>query len=121
VDDEAPFRALVRDILQDCGYAVLEASGAFQALSILERYLQPINLLLTDVVMPRLSGRDLVDRLEPWHPEANVIFMSGYDDDRVALRGLRDSGVPYLRKPFTARTLATKVREVLDKVPGATR
>jgi PAS domain S-box-containing protein len=121
VDDEAPFRALVREILHDCGYAVLEASGAFQALSILERYVQPINLLLTDVVMPRLSGRDLVDRLEPWHPEANVIFMSGYDDDRVALRGLRDSGVPYLRKPFTARTLAIKVREVLDKVPAATR
>jgi two-component system cell cycle sensor histidine kinase/response regulator CckA len=121
VDDEAPFRALVRETLQDCGYAVLEASGAFQALSILERYVQPIDVLLTDVVMPRLSGRDLVDRLEPWHPEANVIFMSGYDDDRVALRGLRDSGVPYLRKPFTARALATKVREVLDKVSGATR
>ena len=114
VDDEGAFRALVRETLQDCGYAVLEASGAFQALSILERYVQPIDLLLTDVVMPRLSGRDLTDRLEPWHPEAKVLFMSGYDDHRVPLRGVRGLGMPYLRKPFTAQALASTVREVLD-------
>ena len=121
VEDEKAYRNLVREILQDCGYRVLEASGAFQALSILERHLQPIDLLLTDVVMPRLSGRKLVERLESWHPEAKVILMSGYDDDRNALRGLRDSGVPYLSKPFTAQTLATRVREVLDTLPTANR
>jgi len=121
VEDEGMLRALLREILQDCGYEILEASGALPALSLLERYVRPIHLVLTDVVMPRLSGRELVDRLEPWHPEAKVIFMSGYNDHRVALRGVLDSGVPYLRKPFTAQTLASRVREVLDAAPAAPR
>jgi two-component system cell cycle sensor histidine kinase/response regulator CckA len=119
VEDEEAFRALVREILRDCGYAVLEASGGFQALSMLERHVEPIDLLLTDLVMPRLSGRDLAERLRPSHPEARVIFMSGYDDHRIPLRGIRDLGLPCLHKPFTAQTLATRVREVLDSAAPA--
>jgi two-component system cell cycle sensor histidine kinase/response regulator CckA len=121
VEDEEAYRTLIREILQDCGYAVLEASGAFQALSILERHLRPIDLLLTDVVMPGLSGGELAGRLEPMHPEAKIILISGYDDDRDALRALRDSGLQYLRKPFNAQTLASAVREVLDAVPAGHR
>jgi len=75
----------------------------------------PIHLILTDVVMPGMSGRQLADRLRSFHPEITVLYMSGYTDNDITHHGVLEKGVNYMQKPFTVDTLAKKVREVLDK------
>ena len=114
VEDEEGVRALVRDILEQSGDTVLEASHGAQALETSERHPGPIHLFLTDVVMPEMSGRELVQRLAPLRPASKVLFMSGYTANAVVHRGALDSETEFLQKPFTAATLTRKVREILD-------
>ena len=115
VEDEPEVRALSRDILNALGYRVLEAPSAEEAMLIAEHHQGPIALLLTDVIMPRLSGRALVERLCPARPELRALYMSGYTDDAIVHHGILDSGTPFIEKPFTPDGLARKVREVLDR------
>jgi PAS domain S-box-containing protein len=114
-EDEAPVRAVARQVLERQGYTVLEAPSAEAALDIATRYSGAIHLLLTDVIMPGLSGRELATRLADLRPEARVIFMSGYTDDAVTRHGVLEPGLAYLQKPFTPDALGQKVREVLDQ------
>jgi hypothetical protein len=115
VEDEASLRSLVRECLEASGYAVLEARHAGHALEIIERHASPIHLLMTDVIMPGLSGRELARRVTASRPEMKVLYMSGYTDDAVVLHGVLAADVAFLQKPFTAEALARKVREVLDQ------
>jgi CheY-like chemotaxis protein len=114
VEDEEGVRELARDILQGHGYTVLEARNGGEALLACERHQGPIPLLLTDVVMPQMSGRQLAERLAPLHPEMKVLYMSGYTDDAVIRHGVRDAGIAFLQKPFTPATVSRAVRELLD-------
>src|SRR5438105_2315854 len=115
VEDEAPVRNVARQVLERHGYSVLEAPSAEAALDIATRYSGTIHLLLTDVVMPGLNGRELASRLADLRPDARVIFMSGYTDDAVTRHGVLEPGSAYVQKPFTPDAIARKVREVLDQ------
>jgi nitrogen-specific signal transduction histidine kinase/CheY-like chemotaxis protein len=114
VEDEAALRAVARRTLERQGYRVLEASDAHAALAIAAAHPHDIDLVLTDVVMPGLSGRELAERLAASHPRVPVLFMSGYTDDSIVQHGVLEAGIHYLQKPFTPRSLAGKVRDVLD-------
>jgi CheY-like chemotaxis protein len=113
VEDEQAVRRAVRDVLQRNGYRVLVASNAGEAILISEQHTGFIHLMLTDVVMPRMSGQDLVERLEPWHPEMKVLYVSGYTDNAIAEHGVLAPGVALLQKPFSVESLLQKVRQVL--------
>ena len=113
VEDQAGIRKLAQQILDGYGYQVLTAANGGEALLQAERHVGPIQLMLTDVVMPRMSGRELADRLKPLRPAMKVLYMSGYTDNVVVHRGIVDLDVAYLQKPFTGVGLAAKVREVL--------
>jgi len=95
---------------------VLKTKGANDALEIGERHKKHIHLLLTDVVMPQMSGRELAEHLAPLHPETKVLYMSGYADHAVVQHGLLEPGTVFLQKPFTPDALARKLREALDSV-----
>ncbi len=114
VEDEGAVRRMAGRALAAQGYAVLEAENGADALEVLARADGPVNLVLTDVVMPILNGRELAERLAAERPQLRVLFMSGYTDDDVVRRGLLDPGAPFLQKPFVPADLARKVREVLD-------
>ena len=113
-EDEAAVRALVRHVLQRNRYGVLEASSAAEALELLERRGGPIHLLLTDVVMPGMSGRELADRVRLRFPSLRVLYMSGYTDEAIVHHGVLDSEIAFLEKPFTPEAVLRKIREVLD-------
>jgi PAS domain S-box-containing protein len=119
-EDEKAVCSLVRGLLESRGYEVLEAKGAHEALEVGGRHKKHIHLLLTDVVMPQMSGRELAEHLALLHPETKVLYMSGYADHAVVQHGLLDPGTVFLQKPFTAAALARKLREVLGSV-GAQR
>jgi len=112
VEDEEAVRELVRKILDDAGYTVLEARHGREALLLAEGYERPIHLLVTDVVMPEMGGRELVEGLTPLYPDVRVLYISGYTNDEVLRRGVSD--VELIHKPFTADDLLQKVRELLD-------
>jgi PAS domain S-box-containing protein len=115
VEDEDGILALARMVLDRLGYTVLTARSPHVALSLMAQYEGPVHLLLTDVVMPEMSGRELRTRVAASRPGIKTLFMSGYTADVIAQRGVIDEGVQFLQKPFTVRTLASKVREVLDR------
>ena len=107
-------RAVVRQTLERYGYKVLEAPNGKAALRFADDRSRPIHLLLTDVVMPELSGRQLAEQFMALRPEVRVIYMSGYTDDAVIRHGVLEPGMVYLQKPFTPEMLAQRVRERLD-------
>lgn len=114
VEDEAAVRGLVKMVLTGCGYTVLEADDGASAESVAAGYAGPIHLVLSDVVMPGAGGPQAVMGVLSKHPEAKVIFMSGYTDDAVVRHGVMVATEAFLPKPFTPLALAHKVREVLD-------
>jgi PAS domain S-box-containing protein len=114
IEDEQAVRRLARRVLERQGYTVLEASHGGDALQLTSAYDGPIDLVLTDLVMPGVTGRALVEQLAVGRPRFKVIFMSGYTDDEIMRRGLLEHGVEFLEKPFSVDALARTVREVLD-------
>ena len=116
VEDEEAVRALVRNVLKERGYRVMEASRGQDALELAEQYWGQIDLLVTDVVMPQMSGRELARRLANLHPQIKVLYISGYADNADWYQG-PNSGVAFLQKPFSPEALAHKVREVLGGPP----
>ncbi len=115
VEDEEGVRKLAVRILKRQGYQVLEAEDGGKAFMLCEKYKEPVHLILTDVVMPGMSGRQLAERLKEIHPEAKVLYMSGYTDNAIAHHGILEEGIEFIQKPFTLESLARKVRRVLDK------
>jgi len=114
VEDEPAVLALSQRALEAQGYVVLAASDATTALRLVERHGGTIHLLLTDVVMPGMSGRDLADQLAARRPGTRVLYMSGYPGDAVVQHGELQPGAAFLQKPFSPDGLARKVRDVLD-------
>jgi two-component system cell cycle sensor histidine kinase/response regulator CckA len=113
-EDEEMVRKLAREVLEMYGYQVLEAVDGDAALLICEQHKQAIHLLITDVIMPGMSGRGLADRLLQVRPEMKVLYMSGYTDDAIVHQGVLDEGTNFIQKPFSTNDLARKVREVLQ-------
>ncbi len=114
VEDEEAILKLSRRILEGCGYNVLAARTPGDALSLAEGHEGPIHLLVTDVVMPEMNGRDLKERISALRPGLKALYMSGYTANVIAHHGVLGEGVQFLQKPFSVRALAEKVREVLD-------
>ena len=120
VEDEEMLRNLAHIVLRKNGYTVLEAAHGAEALSICQSHSGSIDLLMTDVVMPILGGRELADRVALLRPDVKVLFVSGYTDDAVVRNGVMAESVQFLHKPFTPATLLSKVREVLDHQTATT-
>ena len=114
VEDEARVRKLVLDVLTGRGYKVLEATRGDEALRICKEYGTGIDLAVVDVVMPEMSGPDLVRQIAPICPLIRVLYISGYTDEAIVHHGIPASGAAFLQKPFVPDQLARKVREVLD-------
>ncbi|MFH1935427.1 MAG: PAS domain S-box protein [Pseudomonadota bacterium] len=115
VEDNDLVRKVSRRVLEQYGYRVLEAEDAHKALMISEQHQGLIELMVTDVVMPEMSGKELAERLKVLRPEMKVLYMSGYTDNAVVRRGVISKDVDFLEKPFTPDVLAEKVRQVLDE------
>ena len=118
VEDEEDVRGLARDVLVESGYTVLVAATAEDAVRICEEHESPISLLLSDVVMPKVSGPQLAQRLVDLRPELHVLYMSGYTDDAIVHHGVLEPGTAFIEKPFTPEDLCGKVRDVLDSAAG---
>jgi signal transduction histidine kinase/ActR/RegA family two-component response regulator len=114
VEDQDDVRLVAQEILRRRGYHVILARNAGEALLTCERHPRTIHLLLTDVVMPQMSGRELAERLSAVRPEMRVLYMSGYTENAIVHHGILDSGIHYLQKPLVPDILARRVREVLD-------
>jgi len=115
VEDEPQVRVVIRNILTRHGYQVLDAANGEAALAFCERFSGTIHLLLTDVVMPRMSGRQLAELLAPHRSQMKVLYMSGYTDNTVVHQGVLYEGIDFLQKPLTPETVTRKLREVLDR------
>jgi two-component system cell cycle sensor histidine kinase/response regulator CckA len=121
VEDEEIVRSLVREMLESLGYTVVDAHDGDEALAVLKRSTPAIDLVVTDLVMPRMSGRDLARRVAELQPETAVLLVSGYAGDTVTAEGPLEPGTAFLEKPFTGAELAAKVREVLDSTGARAR
>lgn len=119
VEDEEQVREIANEILTTLGYRVLVATDGEVALTLAKEHEGEIQLMITDVVMPSMGGRECVERLTPSRPEMKVLFMSGYTDDAIVRHGLLDQRLEFIEKPFTSDALARKVRKVLDSVRTA--
>jgi two-component system cell cycle sensor histidine kinase/response regulator CckA len=113
-EDDDSARKLMRSVLQGYGYRVLEAQDGEEAVRLFEQHEGPIHLLLTDVVMPGMNGRELAERLQPLQPKMKVLYMSGYTDNAIVHSGILETEMPFIQKPFAPEVLASKVRMVLD-------
>ncbi len=117
VEDDEAVRSLVARMLESFGYRVIAANGGGDALLAVEEHQGPLHLVLADVVMPQMNGREVVERLQRLRPGLPALFMSGYTNDAVALRGVLSAGVHLIHKPFNAEELARRIRAILD-APG---
>jgi two-component system, cell cycle sensor histidine kinase and response regulator CckA len=117
VEDDQGVREFAACVLSRYGYRVREAGSAAQALLLLERLDEPIDLLITDLIMPDMTGCELVDHFHPAHPGARLLYMSGYTDEMIVQHGISVATREFLQKPFTSTELLQKVRAVLDADP----
>ena len=115
VEDDDKVRNLACEILEPQGYTILEAQNGIEALRVSESHSGQIHLMIADVVMPKMGGRELEEHLRPLRPEMKVIYMSGYTDNAILHHGVLSPGIEFLQKPFTPANLRKKVREVLDQ------
>jgi DNA-binding NtrC family response regulator len=113
VEDEESVRELVRDTLVSRGYKVIEAENGEAGLKVSNEYKARIEMLITDVVMPGMGGRELAQKVSAARPEIKVLFLSGYTEDAIIHEGVLEPGTAFLQKPFTLQTLSRKVRDVL--------
>ena len=120
VEDAEPFRLLVRELLEEAGFEVLDAEGPDAALSQLEAAPRRIDLVLTDMVMPRMSGREFAKRLATLQPQVRVVFMSGYSDNSLGGVGELQRGAGFLQKPFTNEELMRTVLKAFEDTPEGT-
>ena len=114
VEDEEVVRKLAARLLRKQGYKVLEAPDGGKAFMLCEQYDERIDLILSDVILPGMDGRQVVERLQKIHPEAKALYMSGYTDNVIVHHGMLEQGIHFVQKPFTLESLARKVREVID-------
>jgi signal transduction histidine kinase/ActR/RegA family two-component response regulator len=121
VEDEEIVREMATEILRDSGYHVLEAKHGHEALTLGRQHSGDIHLMLTDVVMPQMSGRQLAEQLTPLRRDMKVLYMSGYTDDAIVHHGVLEEGTAFIGKPFTPSALTRKVREVLDEAENCRR
>jgi DNA-binding response OmpR family regulator len=119
VEDEPAILAIARRVLERLGYTVLTANTPTQAIRLAGAHASEIHLLMTDVVMPEMNGRDLAKRLLSLHPKLKCLFMSGYTANIIAHHGVLDQGVHFIQKPFSMGDLAAKIRAVLDSSGGS--
>jgi len=119
VEDDEMVRTLVRETLEREGYKLLEAPGPLEARVVAEHFKGPIQLMITDVVMPKVSGRELAGQINAVRPDMKILYMSGYTDNAIIASGILHKEVAFLQKPFTPAALTEKVREVLES--GRTR
>jgi two-component system cell cycle sensor histidine kinase/response regulator CckA len=117
VEDEDLVRQLTREILLRNGYRVLEAADGVEALRVVTQYQGEIDLMVTDVVMPRMSGNELVGHALPLRPDMRVLYVSGYSEEAIARHGQLTEGIELLSKPFTPGVLTAKIRQILDRTP----
>lgn len=113
-EDEETVRRLTRTFLANWGYQVLEARHGGEGIALCRNHKGPIHLLVTDILMPEMGGRELAEKARLLHPEIKVLFMSGYTDDVLILEGIKAQGIPFLQKPFTLQELGRAVRDLLD-------
>jgi CheY-like chemotaxis protein len=114
VEDEDLVRSLAVEILEEFGYAVITAPNGTEGLRICKEFKGRIDLLISDVVMPQMSGRELAEHISVLRPEIKVLFMSGYTDDAIVRHGILEENMPFIQKPFLPDALARKARELLD-------
>jgi CheY-like chemotaxis protein len=119
VEDEEALRELAREFLESSGYRVLDSPNGAAALELARQYPGPIHLVLTDVIMPEMNGREMADRMAAVRPDARILFMSGYTGDAIAPFEIVDSGRRFLQKPFTRAELLEKMRELLGRETDA--
>lgn len=116
VEDEISILKLTDRILSRCNYKVLSAQSPSEALRLARAHSGEISLLITDVVMPEMNGREFADQMKKQYPGIKCLFMSGYTADVIAHRGVLDEGIQFIQKPFSTKGLAAKVREVFDEM-----
>jgi len=119
VEDEPQIRQLAIECLTHCGYRILSSANGIEALQLVDSAQEPIDLLVSDVVMPKMSGRELVQRISEVQPLIKVLFMSGYTNDAIVNHGILEGGAWFIQKPFALEALARRVREVLDSEEAA--
>src|SRR6266404_3970320 len=117
VEDEEMVRKLSREILEMNGYRVLSAANGHEACQLCEAYDGEIHLVITDVVMPQMSGRELAERVLKERPEILILYMSGYTDEAIVRHGVLDDSMTFLRKPFTPDSFTRKVSALLENLP----
>lgn len=114
VEDESQIRRMACEFLRESGYTVLAAANGIEALQILEKQQEPVHLIITDVVMPQMNGRELAERAAILRPEIKALYMSGYTNDAIIRHGMLDSGTWFIQKPFSPDSLTRRVREVFE-------
>ena len=114
VEDETFLREMIKETLTSFGYSIISASGGQEAIPLCKKHKNKIHLILTDVVMPQMDGREFIEYLKPLHPRTKVLYMSGYTDDDILRHGIRDLETEFIQKPFSPIALVRKIREILD-------
>lgn len=121
LEDEPSLRLMIRELLEGAGYRVLECASPDDALSAGQSEVSPIHLMLTDVVMPQMTGPQVAERLQALRPQMKVLYMSGYTDDAIAQHGVLKPGTEFMTKPFTTDTVLRRVRDLLDRADASDR